>query len=111
MTLKKPNKCLKSRTQFVGVGEPSSGRSVGRVDGSVVCWFPRIHPKAKERRQPPAAAAATAAYAARPPVDHIASIGDFGWDDGMATARRREKKKTAWHEEKRGPEAMMQRQG
>ena len=50
--------------------------------------------------------------AARPPVDHIASIGDFGWDGMMAWRGRREEEKTAWHampgEGEEGPGAMMQ---
>ena len=45
--------------------------------------------------------ASTAAFVrlpARPSVDHIASIGDFGWDGMMAWRDGgREEQKTAWH--------------
>ena len=61
--------------KFEYVGEPSSGRSIGGTEGSGR-WFAGFHrftlkPKSVDSRP-------------RPPVDHIASIGDFGWDDGVA---------------------------
>ena len=75
------------------MGEPSSGRSIGGTEGSGR-WFAGFHrftlkPKSVDSRP-------------RPPVDHIASIGDFGWDDGMAlrdgaTEAEEGEGKTAWH--------------
>ena len=71
------------------------GRSVGRTRGRTTGrgrWFAGFHrftlePKSVDSRRPPAL---------RPSVDHIASIGDFGWD-GMMAWRGREEQKTAWH--------------
>lgn len=103
---------LKLQNSRVWGSRSAGGRSVGR-------WFAGFHrftlkPKSVDSRR------RRRRTAARPSasVDHIASIGDFGWDDGMAR-RKKKKKKTAWHGmagmgreggEKRGPEAMMQRQ-
>ena len=81
--------CMRAVQRAVGRWGGRRRTRANGGSGSVVCWFPQIHPRAKERRQPPSPAL-------RPPVRRSHRINRrfwMGWDDGMARWRRGKKRR------------------